>query len=70
MGGLKINTNAEVLNCQDQVIAGLFACGEVAGGIHASNRLGGNSLSSSLSDALRVEVPVNFNAVILSLIHI
>lgn len=45
MGGLKINTNAEVLNCQDQVIAGLFACVEVAGGIHASNRLGGNSLS-------------------------
>ena len=45
MGGLKINTNAEVLNCQDQVIAGLFACVEVAGGIHANNRLGGNSLS-------------------------
>ncbi len=45
MGGLKINTNAEVLNCPDQVIAGLFACGEVAGGIHASNRLGGNFLS-------------------------
>ena len=45
MGGLKINTNAEVLNCQDQVIAGLFACGEVAGGIHAGNRLDGNSLS-------------------------
>ena len=45
MGVLKINTNAEVLNCQDQVIAGLFACVEVAGGIHANNRLGGNSLS-------------------------
>lgn len=45
MGGLKINTSAQVINTEGQVIAGLFAAGEVAGGIHAGNRLGGNSLT-------------------------
>lgn len=45
MGGLKINTDAEVLDKNGKVIEGLFAAGEVAGGMHAGNRLGGNSLS-------------------------
>ena len=42
MGGLKINTNTEVLNTEGNVIPGLFAAGEVTGGVHGSNRLGGN----------------------------
>lgn len=45
MGGLKINPKAQVLGEKDQVIPGLYAAGEVAGGLHAGNRLGGNSLA-------------------------
>ena len=44
MGGLKIDTYARVINKQGNVIKGLYAAGEVAGGIHAGNRLGGNAL--------------------------
>ncbi len=45
MGGLKINTNAEVINTDGNIIQGLFAAGEVTGGIHGGNRLGGNALA-------------------------
>lgn len=45
MGGLKIDTETHVLNESGQQIPGLYAAGEVAGGIHAGNRLGGNSLT-------------------------
>lgn len=45
MGGLKIDTQTHVLSKENQVIRGLYAAGEVAGGIHAGNRLGGNSLT-------------------------
>ncbi|GAD88676.1 putative oxidoreductase [Vibrio halioticoli NBRC 102217] len=44
MGGLKIDTNARVLDKQGEAIPGLYAAGEVTGGIHAGNRLGGNAL--------------------------
>jgi fumarate reductase flavoprotein subunit len=45
MGGIKINTNTEVLNKDGQPIAGLFAAGEVTGGLHGENRIGGNSVA-------------------------
>lgn len=45
MGGLVIDTKAHVLNKDGQIIAGLYSAGENAGGIHAGNRLGGNSLA-------------------------
>lgn len=45
MGGLKINTTAQVLDGNDQVIPGLYAAGEVTGGIHGANRLGGNAIT-------------------------
>ena len=45
MGGLLINTNAEVINTDGEVIEGLFAAGEVTGGIHGTNRLGGNAIT-------------------------
>lgn len=45
MGGLRIDTKTHVLDKNGQVISGLYAAGEVAGGIHAGNRLGGNSLT-------------------------
>ena len=45
MGGLTINTNTEVLKADGSVIPGLFAAGEVTGGVHGANRLGGNAVA-------------------------
>ncbi|BDR72693.1 urocanate reductase [Clostridium tetani] len=45
MGGIEINSNAEVLDKSGKIIPGLYAAGEVTGGIHGSNRLGGNALA-------------------------
>ena len=44
MGGVKINTAAEVLTEAGEAIPGLFAAGEVTGGVHGGNRLGGNAV--------------------------
>ncbi|KAK6337940.1 hypothetical protein TWF696_001415 [Orbilia brochopaga] len=44
MGGIEINDEAQVLNGEGKPFEGLFACGEVAGGVHGANRLGGSSL--------------------------
>ena len=44
MGGIKINTNAEVIDTDGNVIPGLFAAGETTGGIHGGNRVGGNAV--------------------------
>ena len=43
LGGIEINEMAQVLNQDKQPINGLFAAGDVTGGIHGANRLGGNS---------------------------
>ena len=45
MGGVKINTETQVLTAEGTVISGLFAAGEVTGGVHGANRLGGNAVS-------------------------
>ena len=45
MGGVEINEHCQVLNTSGKVIPGLFAAGEVAGGIHGANRLGGNAIT-------------------------
>ena len=45
MGGLKINEKAQVLDANNNVIKGLYAAGEVTGGIHGANRLGGNAVA-------------------------
>ncbi len=45
MGGLEINTNAEVISTEGEVIPGLYAAGEVTGGVHGANRLGGNAVA-------------------------
>ena len=45
MGGLKINTNTEVLDADGNAIPGLFAAGEITGGVHGANRLGGNAVA-------------------------
>ena len=43
MGGVRVNAETQMSN-----VPGLFAAGEVAAGLHGSNRLGGNSLSDLL----------------------
>ena len=45
MGGVKINTNTEVLAEDGNVVIGLYAAGEVTGGVHGGNRLGGNAVA-------------------------
>lgn len=49
MGGLQISTNAQVLDKNGKPIPGLYAAGEVTGGIHGSNRLGGNATADVLT---------------------
>lgn len=43
MGGIQIDTETRVINTDGEIIPGLWAAGEVTGGIHAGNRLGGNA---------------------------
>lgn len=45
MGGLKINTDAQVIDKAGNPIEGLYAAGEVTGGIHGSNRLGSAAIA-------------------------
>ena len=49
MGGLEINTKAQVVDVLGNPIPGLYAAGEVTGGIHGSNRLGGNATADVLT---------------------
>jgi fumarate reductase flavoprotein subunit len=48
MGGVKINRKAQVLADDGNPIKGLFAGGEVAGGLHGNNRIGGNSIAETV----------------------
>ncbi|KRO09856.1 fumarate reductase flavoprotein subunit [Paucilactobacillus hokkaidonensis] len=48
MGGLKINAQTQVLDQNNHPIEGLFAGGEVAGGLHGNNRIGGNSIAETV----------------------
>ena len=48
MGGVRINQYTQVLNENGQIIPGLYAAGEVTGGIHGANRLGGNALTDTV----------------------
>lgn len=45
MGGVKIDTEAQVIDTNGNAIPGLFAAGEVCGGIHGGNRIGGNAVT-------------------------
>ena len=44
MGGVKIDTDTEVISTEDKPIPGLFAAGETTGGVHGGNRIGGNAV--------------------------
>jgi fumarate reductase flavoprotein subunit len=47
MGGLKINTDTQVINTSGQVIPGLYAAGEVTGGVHGNRRVDGSALTDT-----------------------
>ncbi|KRM97251.1 fumarate reductase flavoprotein subunit [Liquorilactobacillus aquaticus DSM 21051] len=48
MGGIHIDTKTRVLDGNGNIMPGLFAAGEVAGGLHGNNRIGGNSISETV----------------------
>lgn len=48
MGGVAVDTDANVLNLQSWKIEGLYAAGEVTGGVHGYNRLGGNAIADTV----------------------
>jgi len=54
MGGIKINSDNEVLDIRGNIIKGLYAAGEIVGGIHGTNRLGGNAITDILVFGKRV----------------
>lgn len=49
MGGIKIDTETKVINKDGKPIKGFYAAGEVTGGVHGANRLGGNSISETIT---------------------
>ena len=49
MGGIRVNVRSEVETPEGTPIAGLYACGEVTGGIQGSNRLGGNAICDCMT---------------------
>ncbi|WP_017470723.1 flavocytochrome c [Amphibacillus jilinensis] len=49
MGGLTVNTDGQVLDDSDEPITGLYAAGEVTGGLHGANRLGGNAVADIIT---------------------
>lgn len=44
MGGIKINSEAQIISTSGDVIPGLYAAGETTGGVHGGNRIGGNAV--------------------------
>lgn len=48
MGGVHITPETEVLDTNGNVISGLYAAGEVSGGLHGNNRIGGNSIAETV----------------------
>lgn len=49
MGGLKVDEERRVLDKDGKAISGLYAAGEVTGGIHGGNRLGGNAITEIIA---------------------
>ena len=48
MGGVTIDTNCHVIGTNGKAIPGLYAAGEITGGIHGANRLGGNAVTDTV----------------------
>lgn len=48
MGGINVTAETEVIDNDEKIIGGLFAAGEVSGGLHGNNRIGGNSIAETV----------------------
>lgn len=48
MGGVRVDSENRVMDTNGDIIEGLFAAGEIVGGIHGTNRLGGNAITDIL----------------------
>lgn len=61
IGGVQVDTDGRVLHAEREPIPGLWAAGEVVGGIHGTNRLGGNALTECVvfGRAVGNAIPVN-----------
>ena len=70
MGGIRIDKEGSVLTESGKAIPGLHAAGEVTGGVHGVNRLGGNSLLECTVFGSIVGKKLPVKACVLSLIHI
>lgn len=49
MGGIKIDVDCHALDVTGAPVKNLYACGECTGGIHGSNRLGGNAIADCMT---------------------
>ncbi|MEE8715501.1 MAG: flavocytochrome c [Coriobacteriales bacterium] len=49
MGGIHVDVSSRAVGADGNPIPGLYACGEVTGGIHGSNRLGGNAIADCMT---------------------
>lgn len=49
MGGVRINPKAQVIDIWGNVIPGFYAAGEITGGVHGANRLGGNAIPDAVA---------------------
>mgnify|MGYP002508672631 CR=1 FL=1 len=58
MGGVQINTDAQVIDNNGKPIPNFYAAGEVTGGVHGANRLGGNSISETVTFGIFVDTKV------------
>lgn len=65
MGGIHVDPETRVLDANGQVINGLYAAGEVTGGLHGNNRIGGNSIAETVvfgrQAALTIQRDLKFN---------
>ncbi len=59
MGGLKVDVDRRVLDTEGNAIEGLYAAGEVTGGFHAGNRLGGNAITEIIVSGRTAAKTVN-----------
>lgn len=50
MGGVQVDAETRVMDTEGNVIPGLYAAGEVTGGFHGSNRVGGNAVPDAISN--------------------
>ena len=62
MGGIHVNLDSQALDADGNAIAGLYAAGEVTGGIHGENRLGGNAIADCVTFGRNAGVKAALNA--------